>query len=63
MKTSARETVPQIALRAFPKEAVGEGQCKILVKGEVNEMKHLLYKRFSASHKELMSPWRDLVIF
>ena len=36
---------------------------KILVKGEFNAIKYLLYERFSASHKELMSPWRDLVLF
>ena len=34
---------------------------KILGKKEFNAVKHLLYKRFSASHEELMSPWRDLV--
>ena len=28
---------------------------KILVKGEFSAIKHLLYKRFSASHEELMS--------
>ena len=63
MKTAAQETVPQIALRDCSEEAVGEGQCMILVKGEFNEMELLLYKRFSASHEELMSPRRDLVIF
>ena len=62
-KTSAQETVPQIALRDCSEEAVGEGQCMILVNGEFNEMELLLYKRFSASHEELMSPRRDLVIF
>ena len=56
MRTAARETVPQIALRDCSEEAVGEGQCMILVKGEFNEMELLLYKRFSASHEELMSP-------
>ena len=35
---------------------------RILVKGEFNEIKHLFYKRFSASHKELMSSWRDLLV-
>ena len=28
---------------------------RILVRGEFNEIKHLFYKWFSASHKELMS--------
>ena len=36
---------------------------KILVKGEFSVIKHSFYKRYSASHKELMSPWRDLVLF
>ena len=35
---------------------------KILVKGMFSAIKFLLYKRFSASHKELMPPWRDLVL-
>ena len=37
--------------------------CKILVKGKFSVIKHLLYKRFSAHQEELMSPWRDLMIF
>ena len=37
--------------------------CKILVKAEFSAIKHLLYKRFSASHQEPMSPRRDLVLF
>ena len=36
---------------------------KILMKGEFNAIKHLLYKRFSVSHMELMSPRRDLMLF
>ena len=36
---------------------------KILVKGDFNAIKCLLYKRLSASHEELMSPRRDLVLF
>ena len=36
---------------------------KILVKGDFSAIKCLLYKRLSASHRELMSPWRDLVLF
>jgi len=37
------------------KEAVGEGQYIRLVKEECHAVKHLLYKRFSASPEELMS--------
>ena len=33
------------------------------MKREFNPIKCLFYKRFSASHEELMSPWRDLVLF
>ena len=55
MKTAAQETAPQIALSDWSKELVEEGN-KILVKGEFNAIKHSFYKRFSASHKELMSP-------
>ena len=35
----------------------------MLVKGEFSVTKRLFYKRFSASHKELVSPLRDLVLF
>ena len=34
----------------------------ILVKGEFMQSSIYLYKRFAASHEELMSPQRDLVI-
>ena len=33
----------------------------ILVKGEFMQSNIYLYKRFAASHEELMSPQRDLV--
>ena len=33
------------------------------MKGEFNANKGFLYKRFSASYEELMSPWRDLMLF
>ena len=42
----------------------GEGkvQCnQILVKAKFNAIKRLFYKRFSASHEELLSSWRDSV--
>ena len=45
------------------KEAGGRSIYKILVKGESSAIKRLLYNKFSASHKELMSPRRDLVLF
>ena len=35
---------------------------KVLVKGEFNTMKHSIYKRFFVSHKDLMSPCRDLML-
>ena len=58
MRTAAREAASQIALRDCSKEEVGEGQYiyKILVNGEFSVIGHSLYKRFSASHEELMSP-------
>ena len=31
-----------------------------MVKGEFSAVKPLFYKRFSVSHKELMSPWRNV---
>ena len=63
MRMTAWETAPQIALRDCSKEAVGRNQYKILVKGEFSATKHSFYKRYSASHQELMSPGRDLVLF
>ena len=57
MRIAAWETAPQIALRNCSKEVVGKRSIYvILVKGEFNVIKQLSYKRFSASHKELMSP-------
>ena len=46
MRTAAWETAPQIALRLLQRGSGG----RFLVKGEFNAVKHLLYKRFSASH-------------
>ena len=45
--------------RLLQKGSGGRSIFKILVKGEFSATKHLLYNRFSASHKELMSPRRD----
>ena len=49
--------------RLLQRGSGGSSGCKILVKEEFSASKHLLYKRFSVSHEELMSPLRDLVIF
>ena len=50
---------PQFVVIHTVKGSKGSGGrliCKILVKGEFNETKRLLYTRLSASHEELMSP-------
>ena len=60
VRTAAWETAPQIAWRNCTKKTVGGGQyIWLLVKREFNAIKHLSYKRFSASHEEVMSPVRD----
>ena len=41
----------------------GKSTYKVLMKEEFNTIKHLLYKMFPISYEELMSPWRDLLIF
>ena len=46
MRTAAWEAASQIAVRDCSKAAVGERQYKVLVKGEFNTMKHLIYRRF-----------------
>ena len=56
MRTAARETAPQRALRNCSREVVGGRSLYILVKEEFNAIICLLYKRFYASHEELMSP-------
>ena len=69
VRTVARERAPQIALRNCSKQVcVGVCVCRgvvriymILVKGEFMQSNIYLYKRFAASHEELMSPQRDLV--
>ena len=35
----------------------------ILMKEDVSAIKPSFYRRFSASHEELLSPRRDLVLF
>ena len=49
MRTAAGETEAQIALRLLQRGSGGKSIYKILVKGEFNAIKCLLYKRFSAS--------------
>ena len=49
--------------RLLQRGSGGRSIYRILVNGEFNAIKHLFYKRFSAGHEELMSPWRELVIF
>ena len=41
----------------------GSSVYKVLVNGEFGTIKHLLYKRFSLSHKDLIFPRMDLVLF
>ena len=56
MRTATWRTAPQIALRLLQRGSGGRAIHKILVKGEFSAIKHLFYKRFSASHEGLMSP-------
>ena len=56
MRTAAWETAPQRALRNCSREVVGGRSIYILVKEEFNAISCFLYKRFYASHEELMSP-------
>ena len=57
MRTTVWGTAFQIALRDCFREAWGKRSIhKILMKGEFNAVQCLLYKRFSASHEEPMSP-------
>ena len=55
----------EIALRDHSKEAVMEGQYRRLCwrrsSVQFSSIKHAFYKRFSASHQELLSAWRDLM--
>ena len=48
---------------AAPERHWGRSKYEILLKGELEAIKRLLYKNFSASHEELMSPQRDSVRF
>ena len=55
MRTAAWESAPRIALRNCTKEVVGKVNICDFGEGGVQTIKHLSYKRFSASHEELMS--------
>ena len=55
---------PQIALRGLlQRGSWGRSIYRISVKGEFNTIKCWVYNRFSATHKDLMSSWKDLVLF
>ena len=45
MRTAAQEAASQIALRLLQSGSGGKSIHKVLVKGELNIMKHLFYKR------------------
>ena len=59
-RVSTSESSERLLSRVFSR---GRSVYKILVKGKFSAIKHSFYKRFHASHKELMSPWRGLVLF
>ena len=61
MTTVAQETAPQTALKNCSKEVGGRSTYTILVKGEFSAIKPLLYKRFSASHKELIKGYSNFL--
>ena len=56
MRTAAQEGASQIALKLLQSSSGGKSIYKVLVKGESNTFKHLFYKKFVASHEDLMSP-------
>ena len=49
-------SISESSERLLQRSSGEKSRYKILVKGEFNAIKCLLYKRFSASHEELMSP-------
>ena len=51
MRTAAQRTAPLLQ-----RDSGERSTYKISVKGEFSAIKCLLYKRFSASYQELMSP-------
>ena len=62
MRIAAQETAPQRALMNCSEEVGGKVNICDFGEGEVHAIKHLSYKRFSASHVELKSPWRHSVL-
>ena len=63
MRSAVWETAHQIALRDCSKEAAGKVNICDFGEGEGHITKHLFHTRSSAGHEELMSAWRDLVLF
>ena len=64
MKTIARETAIQIALRSYFKEVWGKVSVYVLlVKGEYMQSNKYFLQKVSASHEESTSPRRILVLF
>ena len=61
MRTAAWET--DSSERLLQRGSGERSVYKILVKRELNTMKCLCHKRFSASHEELMLSWRDIGLF
>ena len=55
IRTATQETAPQIAEKRLQRNSEGKSIYMIFGKGEFNAIKHSSYKRFSTSHKELMS--------
>ena len=71
IRTAARETAPQIALRNCSKEAAGKDKIYLDFGYErVHAIKLIFFQEVSASrmklstsHEEQLSPWRILVVF
>ena len=64
MRTAARETAFQMALRNCSKEVGGKVSIYvILVKGEYMQSSTYFLQKVSASHEEQSSPWSILVLF
>ena len=53
---SPGDSTPDSSERLLQRGSRGRSMPMILVMGEFSAIKCLLYKRFSVSHKELMSP-------
>ena len=53
---SPRGSISDSSERLLQRSSGGKSIYKVLVKGEFNTIKHSFYKRFFASHEDLMSP-------